>query len=125
MQFMDSETLSYHRESGIFVAAYSSQANGFFAGAYGREIPNPTPKSGRSVVHSYYRESNFQRLDRAKQLGEKYGVSANSIALAYITSQSFPASAIVSCPTSEYLSATLSAGDTQLTPEECDWLLQG
>lgn len=124
IRFMDTEMECFHRETGIFVAGYSSQANGFFGGAYGRNIPNPTPRSARGVMHSYYSEQNFGRLERAELLAERYGVTPNSIALAYLTSQPFAACAIASCPTPAYLSRTLEAGDLCLSLADLDYLAQ-
>jgi aryl-alcohol dehydrogenase-like predicted oxidoreductase len=123
IRFMDAEMDALHRETGLFVAAYSSQANGFFAGAYGRDIPNPTPRSAKSVVASYYSERNFRRLERAQELAHRRGCHANSIALAYLTSQPFPVSAIVSCPSERALQMTLEAGDVRLTEAEIAYLV--
>jgi aryl-alcohol dehydrogenase-like predicted oxidoreductase len=122
VRFMDEETHAYHRATGLFAAAYSSQANGFFAGEYGRDLPSPAPKSGAGVVRAYYSESNFRRLDRARELAARRGCAPNDIALGYLLSQSFPTCAIVGCGTEEHLRSSLRAADIQLTPEEVAWL---
>ncbi len=124
IRFMDTEMEAFHRESGVFVAGYSSQANGFFAGAYGRNILQPTPPSAKVVVRSYYSERNFGRLERAQELAKRYNTDTNSIALAYLTSQPFPACAIASCPTEAYLQTTLEAGDVLLSSADLIYLTQ-
>ena len=122
-RFMDQETYEFHLETGLTVAAYSSQANGFFAGPYGRDALPPTPGVNPGVVRSYYSETNFDRLDRARELAARHGCQPNDIALAYLTSQPFPTSAILGCGTIEHLRASLTAADLLLTPEERDWLI--
>ena len=103
MRFMDAETQAFHQQTGLMAAAYSSQANGFFAGAYGRGKLPPTPGVNAGVVQAYYNEANFNRLERAKQLAAHYGCTPNAIALAYLLSQPFPACAIVGCGTLDHL----------------------
>lgn len=125
IRFMDAEMEAYHQQTGLFVAAYSSQANGFFGGNYGRDIPHPTPKSAELVVRSYYSERNFGRLERVQELATQHNCHPNSIALAYLTSQPYAVSAIASCPTSEYLATTLEAGSLRLSHEEVSYLVQG
>ena len=125
IRFMDEETFRFHIETTLPVAAYSSQANGFFAGAYGRNVLPPSPGVSQSVVNSYYSEINFARLDRARELAARRNCSANDIALAYLTSQPFPTCAILGCGTLEHLQQSMTARDLLLNPDECDWLEQG
>lgn len=123
VRFMDDEMYAFHLETGLAVAAYSSQANGFFTGPYGRDILPPTPGVRPNVVGSYYNETNFTRLDRARELAVQYGCSANDIALAYLTSQPFPTCAILGCGTVEHLQEGLTAQDLQLDPRDRDGLV--
>ena len=121
--FMDDEMQNFHKTSGLMVAAYSSQANGFFAGTYGRGLLPPTPGVRAGVVEAYYNDVNFDRLDRARVLATRYGCTANTIALGYLISQpSFPTCAIIGCGTSEHLRDSCTAGDIVLTPQEVAWL---
>jgi aryl-alcohol dehydrogenase-like predicted oxidoreductase len=125
MHFMDGEMLTFHRETGLLAAGYSSQANGFFAGTYGRDILPPTPGVNQGVVRSYYSDANFDRLDRARELAARHHTDPNAIALAYLTNQPFPSSAILGCGTLEHLRHSLTAADLVLTPEEVNWLFKG
>jgi aryl-alcohol dehydrogenase-like predicted oxidoreductase len=123
IRFMDEEAYRFHLETNLPVAAYSSQANGFFSGAYGRGILPPAPGVNQGVVSNYYSETNFARLDRARLLAARYNCSANDIALAYLTSQPFPTSAILGCGTLEHLQQSLTASDLLLGKDDLDFLL--
>ncbi len=103
-------------------AAYSAQASGFFAGAYGRGKLPPAPGVHAGVVDAYYNEANFSRLERAEQLAARYSCTANAIALAYLLGQSFPACAIIGCGTLDHLRESCAYADLRLQPEEVKWL---
>ena len=118
MRFMDAETYAFHAATGLMAAAYSSQANGFFAGPYGRGILPPTPGVRPGVVHDYYNDTNFGRLERTCELAAQRGCTPNDIALGYLISQPFPTCALIGCGTLEHLNASCDAGDMLLTPEE-------
>jgi len=122
-RFMDDETYEFHLETGLAVAAYSSQANGFFAGPYRRDLLPPSPGVNPGVARSYYSETNFARLDRTRELAARHNCQPNDIALAYLTSQPFPTCAILGCGTIEHLRESLTAADLLLTPEERDRLV--
>jgi aryl-alcohol dehydrogenase-like predicted oxidoreductase len=121
--FMDAEMHAFHRATGLTAIAYSSQANGFFAGAYGRGILPPAPGVNPGVVQAYYHETNFKRLDRARALADRHGCTPNDIALGYLLSQPFPTCAILGCGTLVHLQASLNGGDIRLSQEELEWLI--
>lgn len=120
--FMDAETHAFHTETGLTVAAYSSQANGFFTGPYGRESQPPAPGVNPGVAQAYYNETNFGRLDRARELAQRHHCAPNNIALGYLTSQPFPTCAIVGCGTEEHLRTSCATEEITLSPEEVHWL---
>jgi predicted dehydrogenase/aryl-alcohol dehydrogenase-like predicted oxidoreductase len=95
---------------------WSSQARGFFV----RGEKNDT--SDRELAHAWYSEDNFERLNRARELGGKKGVTANNVALAYVLAQPFPAYCIVGPQKLSELRTTLPALSVTLTPEEMRWL---
>jgi len=115
---MDDELFEFHSRTGLAVVPYSSQAKGFFAGKYGRGILNPDTPSARHVIDTYYNEINFERLERARNLGQQLGRSANEIALAFLLSQEFPVFPIVGCRTIEQLQESCKAADLVLTKEQ-------
>ena len=122
MRFMDAQILSYHQQTGLMAAAYSAQATGFFAGAYGRGKLPPAPGVNAGVVNAYYKEANFTRLERAEQLAARYGCTVTAIALAYLLSQPFPTCAIIGCGTLDHLRESCAYPDLRLQPEEVKWL---
>ncbi|MDP7250245.1 MAG: aldo/keto reductase [Planctomycetota bacterium] len=121
MIFMDEPALDFHNESGMPVFAYSSQAKGFFSGDYSEDGDLPDRKSAAAVKQSYFSPDNFQRLRNAQTLSGKHGCSANAIALAYISSQQFPAYAIVG-PRAPAQIATSCNSDLILTADELAYL---
>lgn len=122
VRFMDAETWAFHQQTGLMAAAYSSQANGFFAGAYGRDKLPPALGVNPGVVQSYYNETNFTRLERAQELAARHDCTPNAIALAYLLSQPFPTCSIIGCGTLDHLRESCAHADLTLTPAEVAWL---
>lgn len=120
---MDPATYSLHGQTGMAAVPYTSQAKGFFGGAYGRDVRNPGARSAGTVVSTYYHEQNFHRLDRVRELAQKLGRSPNDVALAYLASQPFPTFPIVGCRTVEQVQGSCAAGDLVLSPEEAAGLV--
>jgi aryl-alcohol dehydrogenase-like predicted oxidoreductase len=118
---MDVPTLDYHRRTGFPVMAYSSQANGFFAGKADRYRAEGAVRD-TGFARTYASAGNFGRLDRARELAAKHGRPANDIALGYLLSQSFPVYALVGCKTPEQLRSSCAAADVRLAPEEIAYL---
>lgn len=122
MLFLDAAMHAFHRATGLLAAAYSSQANGFFAGAYERNMLPPAPGINPGVVAAYYNETNFARLERARALASRRGCSANDIALGYLLNQPFPTCALIGCSSIAHLRASCAGGDIVLSPNEIAWL---
>lgn len=121
---MDDEMLGWHRSQGFPAAAYSSQANGFFAHEIARSDAEATPKQ-KALAGSYLSPRNRARHARAAQLGRDLGRAPNEIALAWVWSQSFPAAAIIGPRSLEQLRSSLRAADLKLSPEQAVWLEDG
>ncbi len=83
--------------------AYSSQAQGFFSGAYGRGILHPPTRAGQKVNAYYYNEDNLARLDRVRDLAARKRVATTHVALAYLFAQPFAVYPIIGCSTVEHL----------------------
>jgi len=124
MLSMDDETYAFHVATGMPVIPFSAQARGFFAGKgrglcerYGGASPPPPAPGAR-----YYSAENIKRLARAEKLARQYGVTPNSIALAYLTSQPFPVSAIIGPRSVEQVASSCEAADLYLSPDELVFL---
>lgn len=119
---MDDATHAYHTQSQMAAVPYTPQAAGFFSGRYGRGVEKPDSPRAGGVIRAYYNETNFDRLERATQLGQKLGCSANDVALAYLIHQPFPVFPIVGCRTVEQLDASCASTEVRLSSEELAFL---
>ncbi|GAA1483358.1 aldo/keto reductase [Brachybacterium fresconis] len=113
----DPESKAWLEERGIALLPWSSQARGFFTGR-----AHPEDRSDAELVRCYYSEENFERLARARALGQEHGVPATAIALAFVLHQKFPTFALFG-PRSiaEMRSSTLGLG-VELSERDLAWL---
>ena len=122
----DREGERWHRETGIPLIPWSSQARGFFAGACPRpQRDNPGPEDGftRRMLEVYGTDENFERLDRAQQLGVvKGGFAAVEVALAWLLHKPFPLVPVVGPRNPAELASCVRATSLALTPAEIQWL---
>ena len=88
VQMTDPQSKVWLENKQIPLLPWSSQARGFFARA------DPADTSDAELVRCYYSDVNFQRKQRAEQLGAELGVPATAIALAFVLAQSFPTFAL-------------------------------
>jgi aryl-alcohol dehydrogenase-like predicted oxidoreductase len=114
----------WYRESGMPVFAWSSLAGGFFSGRFNRNnVDQPWEDYGANVcIQSHADEDNFQRLDRATELGQKMGLTAAQIALAWVMHQGMNVFPLVGCRTAQEFKENAEALEVKLTPEQLAWL---
>jgi aryl-alcohol dehydrogenase-like predicted oxidoreductase len=112
----DPESRKWLTETQVPLFPWSSQARGFFARA------NPEDKSDPELVRCYYSDENFERLRRARQLGEELGVPPTAIALAYVLHLPFPTFPLFGPRTLAETRTSIAALDITLTPEQVAWL---
>jgi aryl-alcohol dehydrogenase-like predicted oxidoreductase len=91
--------------------SWSSGAGGFFAGA-------DSPDTQRV----YFNESNFAKKARAEELGEKYGLSAPQVAIAWILNQPLNAFAVVGPRKVSEVRENMAIAALRLSPEELQYL---
>ena len=119
----------WHRETGVPLLVFSSQARGFFSGRYGphqRAAAGALDPYDARMLEVYGSDANFARLERALQLGrEKGGYSATQVALAWLLHQPLPLVPIVGPRNREELASSFAALELRLTPEETRWLESG
>jgi aryl-alcohol dehydrogenase-like predicted oxidoreductase len=118
---LDREARRYHESTRLLLAAYSSQAKGFFSGKYARNM-SAAGGAGPNVGGGYFSSANFDRLERATRLGQRLGRTANEIALAYLFSQPFPVVAIVGPRSAGQLAASCAAADLALDEAQVRYL---
>lgn len=111
---------AFYREQNMPVFAYSSLGRGMFSGRVTRE--NYREALDAAALKAYAHEVNFKRLDRARSLAEKKGVSVPQIALAYILNQPFNVFPIVGAASKQELVEGIAATGIELSAEERAWL---
>lgn len=118
MVTMDEDGLELHRETGLAVLAYSSQANGFF---------NKLALCGRAglsreIRRIYDNTENLQRFARIESLSRELDKSITEIVLGYLLGQPFTTIPVVGCHTVAQLQDTMKAGDMVLPEKSLAYL---
>ncbi len=112
----DGADKQWFADNQLLLVAWSALGRGFFAKA------DPADQSDADLVRVFYSEENFARKARAEEFGAAKGMSMFEIALAYVTSQPFPAVALSGPETVEQVASSIAAGDLELSAAERDWL---
>ncbi len=114
---------AWYQETQLPVFAWSSIANGFFAGKVDphdrQAFAAPLDPSS---VKAYFSDDNFERLARVTSLAATKGLTIPQIAMAYVLHQPLNLFALVGSQTGDEFRAHITALDTQLTPQELAWL---
>ncbi len=133
----DPASKAWYTEHQLPLFAWSSQAMGFFTGRYHPDdLTAPSTQSNGNqggadgasnrandlVARTWYSDGNWQRYERAQELGRRKGVAATQIAVAYVLAQPFPSFALVGPHTIEETRTTALGLSVSLTPEEAAWL---
>jgi aryl-alcohol dehydrogenase-like predicted oxidoreductase len=114
----DPESRAWFTRTQTPLLSWSSQARGFFLP--GRASPDKL--DDKELVRCWYSEDNFKRLERAKELAGKYGVTPINIALAYVLCQPFPTLALIGPRKLDETRTSLPGLTVQLTPQEVRYL---
>lgn len=115
----------YYAKTGIAVMPWSSMAGGFFSDTYHRDNLDAFGKDdgfAQICIKCYCGETNFQRLDRARELAQAKGLSVAQIALAFSMSQPMNLFTLISSLTAEQFAANAAAQEITLTPQEIAYL---
>ncbi|MCL4541464.1 MAG: aldo/keto reductase [Chloroflexi bacterium] len=114
---LDAVSRQWHREHGLLVLAWSSQARGFFSGRFTRG-----QVEDRLVRASYDCDDNWERLRRVQQLAAEKGTTPARIALAWVLGEPYPILPLIGPLTVAELEDSWPALSVQLTPAERHWL---
>lgn len=117
----------WHREKNISVFSWSSQARGFFTGRYGPELHDQVDRIEddftKRMARVYCTDENFERLRRAKELGErKGGYTAVQVSLAWVLHRPIRVVPLVGSHTKEEIASCVRALSIKLTKAESKWL---
>ena len=113
--YADDEYAKWHKVKNITLFSWAAQGHGFFADIYDDNAP-------QDIKEAFFTEENFERLQRAKILGEEKGVPSINIALAYVLDQEFDACAVIGSRDRKEFESCLEALKIKLTPQEIDYL---
>ncbi len=114
---VDEAGRSWHQENQFPLMPWSSQARGFFSGAW-----TPEKRDNRDMVRVYYNTDNFERLARATKLAKKYNSSAIQVSLAYVVQLPFPIFPIIGPADLDEMRSSVDALALHLTDSEMEWL---
>ena len=113
----DPEALAWYRERQFPLFAWSSQASGFFSGRFSpAEVVDP------NVARVYYRDDNWERLHRAREIATRLDATSTQVALAWVLHQPFPTFALIGPRAESELLDCLGSLDVSLTPADVAWL---
>lgn len=116
----------WYTRTQLPVFAWSSLAAGMFSGRFRRDnLDSFENYHDQMGVKAYAYEANFQRYERAMQLGKEKGFTAAQIALAYVLNQPMEVVGLVGCRSKQEFVDNSAALDIDLTPEEMVWLERG
>lgn len=107
---------NYHKKTGLPVIPFSPQAKGYFA-----KLEALSENKGK-YFPIYDSKENYRRFEKALMIAKKHGVSANAVALAYLTHRPFVTIPILGYSSINQLKDSLSASELTLTSEDLDYL---
>ncbi len=99
---------------------WSTLAGGWFSGRLTRE--NQAEHANELYMRCYGCDANWQRLERATELGRERGLTAAQVALAYTFLQGFDVYPLVAAYVPEEFEASAAAADVVLSDGEVAWL---
>lgn len=112
VRYVTPEDAEWYAQAGIPIAAYTSTAQGYFAGA-----PKGEEQFGNSV--------NAARRERARQLAQQLGDTPTQVALAWLLHQKPLTIPIFMTGNLQHLHECMAAAEVALTPEQVHWLVAG
>jgi aryl-alcohol dehydrogenase-like predicted oxidoreductase len=114
---------NWHVAAGIPVFAYSSLGRGLFSGRITRQ--NFRETADAACQRAYCHEVNFRRLDRARTMAERKGVSVSQLALAFVLNSRMATFALVGAANRHEIEQCAAAQHIRLSEAERDWLETG
>lgn len=110
----DAAADAWHRETGLAVIPYTSQANGFFS-----KLALPPDRRPADLEKSdFHTPANLATARRVLELAASKRVAPSAIVLAYLWSRPYPVVPIVGCRTIAQLEDCIAALPGRLTTDE-------
>lgn len=114
----DVDAHAFHRETGLTVVPYTSQANGFFSKL---ALPS-TQQPADFAKHEYHTPPNLAAGKIVLELAKAKRVNPSAIVLAYLWSRPFPVTPIIGSRTPAQLEDSFAALGVTLSPAELERL---
>ncbi len=118
------EMIPFCRQEGIGIIPWSPLARGFLAGNRQKDKTGETRRSMTDeYAHQlYYRDTDFQIVDRVELLARKKGCKPIQIALAWVLHQPGITAPIIGATKLEHLDEAVAALAIRLDEEDCTYL---
>jgi aryl-alcohol dehydrogenase-like predicted oxidoreductase len=118
------EMMPLCRSEGIGAIPWSPLARGFLAGNRSRKEWGETvrAKTDDFAQSMYYQDEDFKVVERAQEVGQRYGVSSAQIALAWLLHQEGVTAPIVGASKMHHLEEAVAALDIELSDEDIAYL---
>lgn len=113
--YADDAYAAWNGANDITLFSWAAQGHGFFADIYHEDAP-------QDIKDAFFTEENFERLKRAKELGEAKGYESINIALAYVLRQPMEIATIIGSRNRKEWDSCLSSLDIKLSQKELDYL---
>lgn len=111
---------AWYAETKMPVFTWSSLARGFFSGRIFKEnFEEVKGNFEEHMIRCYVTEENWERLDRARIMGARKGLSVPQVALSFVLSQDLNSFALVGAYSREEIQSNIAALESPLTAEEC------
>ncbi len=120
----ESEMIPLCRDQGIGIIPYSPMARGFLAGNRTRDKKGETTRSTSDELayRHYYRDADFDVVDRVVALANRRGLKPTQIALAWLLHQPGVTAPIIGASKPHHLPEAVAALDIKLSDEERKYL---
>src|SRR5215472_8704958 len=119
MVTMDAFAFAFHQEVGLPIAAYTSQAHGFFSKASNQAGALPDV-----LLKWYSNAENRERLQRLQTVSRELSLSIPVLLLAYLTNQPMITFPVFSCSNEGQLRENMQAGEVELASDVVRYLEQ-
>jgi aryl-alcohol dehydrogenase-like predicted oxidoreductase len=115
---MTPEMLEFHEDSGLAIVPFSSQARGFFSNLDAKGIEGVKADKRRLFENP----TNLRRLDRVRDLAQRYHADIDAVVLAYLLHQPLTVVPIIGPKSVAQLQSSLKALDVPLTADDVIYL---
>ncbi len=115
---LTADMLEFHKNSGMAIIPFSSQAHGFFSNLDTTGIDGVSANKRRLFENP----TNLRRLERIRALAKRYTTDVAAVVLAYLLRQSLTVIPVIGPKNVSQLQSSLKALDVPLTPDDLTYL---